>query len=109
GMNKRMVARLTSMEQPLGVMVGNALEVQESLDVLEGRGPADVVDLTVELGAEMLVLGRVATDLDDGRARMKRALSDGSAREKFGAIIEAQGGDRRVLDDRSRLPHAQKR
>jgi pyrimidine-nucleoside phosphorylase len=106
GMGKSIVARLTSMEQPLGLMVGNALEVQESLDVLEGKGPPDIVALTVELGAEMLVLGKVAKDLADGRARIERVLKDGSARETFGKIIEAQGGDRRVLDNRALLPSA---
>ncbi len=105
-MGKSIVARLTSMEQPLGLMVGNALEVQESLDVLEGKGPPDIVALTVELGAEMLVLGKVAKDLADGRARIERVLKDGSARETFGKIIEAQGGDRRVLDNRALLPSA---
>jgi pyrimidine-nucleoside phosphorylase len=106
GMGKAVVARLTSMEEPIGSFVGNALEVGESLDVLEGRGPADTIALTVELGAEMLVLGKVARDLDDGRARIRRSLQDGSAREKFGQIIAAQHGDRGVLDDRRRLPQA---
>jgi pyrimidine-nucleoside phosphorylase len=106
GMGKHMVARLTNMDQPLGALVGNSLEVIESLDVLEGKGPRDVVELTVELGAEMLVLGGVAKDVDDGRKQMTQVLGDGRAREKFGQIIEAQGGDRRVLDDRSRLPQA---
>jgi pyrimidine-nucleoside phosphorylase len=106
GMNKRVVARLTSMEEPIGRFVGNALEVAESLDVLEGKGPADTVALTVELGAEMLVLGGAAKDLDEGRARIARALQDGSAREKFGQIVAAQHGDRRVLDDRRLLPTA---
>lgn len=106
GMGKQMVARLTSMEQPLGRMVGNALEVEESIDVLCGGGPADVVDLTVELGAEMLVLGKVAGDLSDGRARITRSLQDGTARDCFRKIIEAQGGDPRVLDDKGRLPRA---
>jgi len=109
GMRKSVVARLTSMEQPIGQYVGNALEVMESLDVLEGKGPADTVALTVELGAEMLVLGRAAKDLDEGRAKIARSLQDGSAREKFGQIIAAQHGDRRVLDDRSRLPSAPKK
>ena len=106
GMGKHVVARLTSMEQPLGVLVGNALEIKESIDVLSGGGPRDIVELTVELGAEMLVLGRVAKDLDDGRARITRSLKDGSAKERFGRIIEAQRGDRRVLDDPKRLPTA---
>jgi pyrimidine-nucleoside phosphorylase len=105
-MNKRVVARLTSMEQPLGKLVGNALEVIESIEVLAGGGPADVVSLTVELGAEMLVLGRAATTLDDGRARITRALGDGSARRAFAKIIEAQRGDPRVVDDVSLLPRA---
>jgi pyrimidine-nucleoside phosphorylase len=107
-MGKRVVARLTNMDQPLGVMVGNALEVMESLDVLEGKGPRDIVELTVELGAEMLVLGGAAADLDDGRARITRTFNDGSAMRKFAQIIEAQGGDPRVTDDRKRLPHAPK-
>jgi pyrimidine-nucleoside phosphorylase len=106
GMNKKVVARLTSMQEPIGRFVGNALEVQESLDVLEGKGPADTVGLTVELGAEMLVLGRAAENLDEGRRKIRSALSDGSAREKFGQIIQSQGGDRRVLDDRRLLPRA---
>ena len=106
GMGKRVVARLTSMEQPLGALVGNALEVRESIEVLRGGGPPDIVELTVELGAEMLVLGQVANDLDDGRARITTSLRDGSALERFGRIIEAQRGDRRVLDDPRRLPTA---
>jgi pyrimidine-nucleoside phosphorylase len=109
GMGKQMVARLTSMQQPLGVMIGNALEVGETIDVLEGGGPPDIVALTVELGAEMLVLGKVGCDLDEGRARIRRALSDGSAKQKFAQIVAAQGGDPRVLDDRRLLPTAPRR
>jgi pyrimidine-nucleoside phosphorylase len=105
-MGKKVVARLTNMDQPLGHMVGNALEVQESLDILEGRGPADLVALVEELGGEMLVMGSAAKTLDEARAKIHQALQDGSAREKFGSIIEAQGGDRSVLDDRSILPKA---
>ncbi|HEY1098701.1 MAG TPA: thymidine phosphorylase, partial [Myxococcota bacterium] len=106
GMGKTIVARLTAMDEPIGRFVGNSLEVIESLDVLEGKGPQDTIDLTVELGAEMLLMGKVASDLDDGRARIRRSLQDGSAREKFGEIIAAQHGNRRVLDDRSLLPTA---
>jgi pyrimidine-nucleoside phosphorylase len=108
GMGKQVVARLTAMDEPIGRFVGNSLEVIESLDVLEGRGPADTVALTVELGAELLVMGGAAKDLDEGRATITKSLRDGSARERFGRIIEAQRGDRRVLDDRSLLPKAPK-
>jgi thymidine phosphorylase len=108
GMGKQVVARLTAMDEPIGRFVGNSLEVIESLDVLEGKGPQDTVALTVELGAEMLVMGGVAKDLDEGRAKITRSLQDGSARERFGRIIEAQHGNRRVLDDRSLLPTAPK-
>ena len=106
GMGKKVVARLTAMDEPIGRYVGNSLEVIESLDVLEGNGPKDTIALTVELGAEMLVMGGVAKDLQDGRARITKSLNDGSAREKFAEIITAQHGDRRVLDDRSLLPTA---
>ncbi len=106
GMNKRIVARLTSMEQPLGKLVGNALEVVESIEVLKGGGPSDVVALTVELGAEMLLLASVVRDLDEGRARITASLKDGSAARAFEKIIEAQKGDPRVVDDPSLLPKA---
>ena len=106
GMNKHIVARLTSMEQPLGKLVGNALEVVESIEVLCGGGPADIVELTVELGAEMLLLGKVASSLEEGRARITRSLADGSARRAFQKIIEAQRGDPRVVDDVTLLPRA---
>jgi pyrimidine-nucleoside phosphorylase len=102
-------ALLTDMDAPIGRMVGNALEVRESIDVLRGGGPADTVALTVELGAEMLVLGRAVADLDAGRAAMRRALSDGSALDLFSRVIEAQGGDPRVCDDLSRLPASRER
>ena len=71
-MGKRVVALLTSMDEPLGRTIGNALEVRESLEVLRGGGPADVVELTVRLGAEMLLLGGVALDLADGELRIRR-------------------------------------
>jgi pyrimidine-nucleoside phosphorylase/thymidine phosphorylase len=89
---KRVTAFLTDMEQPLGRMVGNAAEVQESLEVLQGRGEPDLVELTLALGGEMLVLGGVAHSWDDGRQRIARALSDGSALDRFNRCVAAQGG-----------------
>lgn len=102
-MGKKVVARLTNMEQPLGKMVGNALEVHESLDVLEGGGPEDIRSLTVELGAEMLCLGGVSPTLEQGRIDISNALDNGSALDKFRQIIEAQGGNADVVNQRDLL------
>ena len=106
---KEVRALLTNMAYPIGRGVGNALEVREIIDIMKGEGPADTLELTVELGAEMLVLGGVAKDLEKGRAAMKKVLADGRALERFAQIVEAQGGDPRVCDDPSRLPSAANR
>jgi thymidine phosphorylase len=95
---KRSVALLTRMDEPIGVAVGNANEVHESIEVLRGGGPADTRALTVALGAEMLVLGGVARDAGEGAERIARVLDDGSALERFRRIVAAQGGDPRVCD-----------
>ena len=99
------LALLTRMDAPLGRAVGNAVEVAESIEVLSGGGPADVRELTVLLGAEMLLLGGVS----GGRERLEKALGDGSARRRFAELIEAQGGDARVVDDPGRLPQPRHR
>jgi pyrimidine-nucleoside phosphorylase len=109
GHGKRVVAYLTSMEQPLGLAVGNAVEAIESFETLKGRGPADIRELTVVLGAEMLVLGGVARDLSDGRGRIARALDDGSALERMRRCVAAQGGDPRACDDYDLMPAARRR
>lgn len=103
---KRVRAVLTSMEQPLGRTVGNALEIRESIEILHGEGPEDTTELTVVLAAHMLELGGVATDLEDGRARARAVIDDGSAFEKLLEIVEAQGGDPEALRDPSKLPTA---
>ncbi|MES1165992.1 MAG: thymidine phosphorylase [Verrucomicrobiota bacterium] len=99
-------AVLSRMDQPLGDAIGNAVEVREAIDVLAGGGPPDVVDLTLRLGAEMLVLGGVARDLRDGAARMARARASGAGLERFTLGVRLQGGDPRVIDDPDRLPAA---
>ncbi|HZW34141.1 MAG TPA: thymidine phosphorylase [Isosphaeraceae bacterium] len=104
GLGKSVVALITRMDQPLGRAVGNALEVAESLDCLRGEGPADLVDLSIELAAEMVVLGGLAGSLDEARATCRRTLADGTALERFGRLIQAQGGDPRVIEDPARLP-----
>ncbi len=103
---KRVRALLTRMDQPLGHAVGNALEVAESVACLRGEGPADVMEITSTLGAHMLVLGGVARDDAEARARLEAALRSGAALAKFREIVVAQGGDGRVIDDPARLPQA---
>lgn len=103
---KKAVALITDMSQPLGEAVGNALEVREALATLHGRGPADLVELVVALGAEMLVLAGNATDAAEGARLMRSALTSGAGVEKFKEMVEAQGGDARVVDDPARLPRA---
>ena len=105
-MNRKVRALITDMSQVLGVAVGNANETWEAIEVLRGGGPADTLELTLELGAEMLVLGKVADNLEDGRTRMVRAIKDGRGLEKFRRVVEAQGGDPAALDARENLPMA---
>lgn len=97
-------AIITLMEAPLGRAVGNALEVIECLDVLKGEGPADLVDVSVELTARMLVLGGVASDRPDAERKVRSAIASGAGLDRFRQIIEGQGGDPRVVDDYRRLP-----
>ncbi|MBI3819216.1 MAG: thymidine phosphorylase [Planctomycetes bacterium] len=100
------VALLTNMDAPLGAACGNANEIAESVEILQGGGPSDVRDLTIELAAEMLMLAKAAVDLPAGRARARSAIADGAALRKFGELIQKQGGDPGVIDDPSRLPQA---
>jgi pyrimidine-nucleoside phosphorylase len=99
-------AIITAMDTPLGRAVGNALEVIECLDVLSGRGPQDLIDVSVDLTARMLVLGKVADDIADAEQQVRRAIESGAGLERFRQIIENQGGDPKVVDDYSRLPQA---
>jgi pyrimidine-nucleoside phosphorylase len=100
------VAILTNMDQPLGREIGNSCEIAESLDVLLGGGPADLVDLVYRLGAEMLLLGGAAEDAHEARARLEGAVREGRALEKLAEVVAAQGGDPRVIEDRTLLDTA---
>jgi pyrimidine-nucleoside phosphorylase len=97
-------AIISAMDTPLGRAVGNALEVIESIEVLKGGGPADLIAVSVELTARMLLLGGVASDRADAERRVRNAITSGAGFEKFRQIIETQGGDPRVVDDYSRMP-----
>jgi pyrimidine-nucleoside phosphorylase len=100
----RTEALLTAMDVPLGRMVGNALEVKESIEVLKGGGPRELRDLSLELAARMVRLGGAAANLDEARAKVRRALESGRGLEKLRQIVEAQGGEARVVDDHGLLP-----
>ncbi|MDQ6689662.1 MAG: thymidine phosphorylase [Gemmatimonadota bacterium] len=100
------VALVTAMDRPLGHACGNALEVAEAIEVLKGAGPPDLIEVTLALGAEILLLGTLAPTREGARAMMHAAIRSGKALGKFGEIITAQGGDAGVLRDPLRLPQA---
>ncbi len=100
---KKVTALLTDMDSPLGVAVGNAIETREAIDVLRGKGPADLIEITLALGAEMLLLGGKAEDERHARVVMQQAIDSGDAARTMERMIEAQKGDPRVVNDPSRL------
>jgi len=101
---KRAVAVLSSMEQPLGHAVGNAVEVAEAIAVLRGEGPTDVREVCLTVAAHMLWLGGVVSDPQEGRRKAEELLGSGAALEKFRQLVAAQGGDASIVDDPKRLP-----
>jgi pyrimidine-nucleoside phosphorylase len=102
-------ALITAMDAPLGRAVGNALEVIESIDILKGQGSPDLVDVSVELTARMLVMGKIADDRPSAERLVRGAIASGEGLERFRRIIEMQGGDPHIVDDYRRLPSAPER
>jgi len=105
-MGKQVVALITDMDQPLGNMIGNALEVVEVVEVLRGGGPEDLRELCLELAGWMLQLGGVSDTVAEGRQQSDKLLSSGKALDTFRRMVELQGGEPRVVDDAKRLPQA---
>jgi pyrimidine-nucleoside phosphorylase len=105
-MGKKVIALVTDMNQPLGRKIGNALEVDESLDVLHGAGPPDLRELCDELAAWMFALTGRTAGVAEGRVLAAEMIASGRARDTFREIIRAQGGDPAVVDDPGRLPRA---
>ena len=108
-MGKKMVALITDMDQPLGLKVGNALEVEECIEVMNGNGPADLREVSVELAAWMFYLADRTPSVDEGRALADKLVRDKSALKKFREIVVQQGGDPGAIDDPKRLPQADHR
>jgi pyrimidine-nucleoside phosphorylase len=105
-MGKKVVALITDMNQPLGRMAGHSNEIAECIDVLGGGGPADLVELSLELSAWMFFLGDRTKSLDEGRLLAEAMISTGEAKEKFKQAISLQGGNERIVDDPQLLPQA---
>jgi pyrimidine-nucleoside phosphorylase len=102
-MGKKVVALITGMDQPLGRMAGHSNEVVESIEVLRGRGPADLRDLSLDLSAWMFCLGERTKTVEEGRRLAETMIVTGQALEKFRQGIRLQGGDERVIDEPERL------
>ena len=105
-MGKKVTALITAMDQPLGRTVGNALEMMESLEILRGQGPADSTELTLLLGAEMLVLAGVVPTPSAARTLLLRKVESGEALEVFMKMVRMHGGKTDVLEDPRRFPVA---
>ncbi len=106
GADRKTIAVVSDMDQPLGCAVGNALEVREAIDTLNGNGPEDFVELCMTLGSYMLVAGGKAATKDDAEAILTEVVRNGSALDKLAEFVEAQGGDRELVYHPERLTQA---
>lgn len=100
------MAIISDMSQPLGYAIGNSLEIKEAIETLRGHGPDDLTELCLVLGSQMVVLGGGAKTLDEARVMLEKVIENGKALTLFGDLIEAQGGNRAVVEDLSLLPTA---
>ena len=103
---RQTMAVISDMSQPLGLAIGNALEIKEAIDTLKGHGPADLVELCLTLGSQMVHLAGIGNNLAEARLLLEENLNNGKALEKFKEFVASQGGDASVIDHPERLPHA---
>ncbi|WP_315114655.1 pyrimidine-nucleoside phosphorylase [uncultured Clostridium sp.] len=101
------VAVISDMDQPLGLAIGNALEVKEAIDTLKGEGPEDLYELSLTLGSHMVVLAGKAKDDKEARTMLIETVKSGRALEKLKEFVKAQGGDESVIDDTEKLAKAE--
>jgi len=105
-LNRKVIALIGDMDQPLGQAIGNALEVKEAIETLHGRGPADFAEHCLVVASHMLHVGEKVSSVEEGRALAEKLLADGSGYRKFLELVLAQGGDVEQVDRPERLPHA---
>ncbi len=103
---RQMAAIISEMDQPLGRAVGNALEVKEAIETLQGNGPEDLVELVLTLGSHMVAAAKKANSVEEAREKLARSLKDGSAFEVFKQFIAAQGGCLEEVIHPEKLPTA---
>jgi len=103
---RKAVAMISDMNQPLGIAVGNILEVKEAIDTLQGRGPGSFVEHCLDVAEQMLILGEAGADDGEAREKAEKALEDGSAWQKFLDLVKAQGGDLSYVEDPDKFPKA---
>ncbi|MCC3358243.1 pyrimidine-nucleoside phosphorylase [Bacillus sp. REN16] len=100
------MAIISDMSQPLGFAIGNALEVKEAIDTLKGEGPADLQELCLVLGSQMVLLAKKANSLEEARALLEESVKTGKALETFKIFLQSQGGDASIVDAPEKLPQA---
>jgi pyrimidine-nucleoside phosphorylase len=103
---RKAIAVVSNMDQPLGNTVGNALEVREAIDTLNGKGPADFTELVMTLGSYMLIAGGKADKEETARKMLTQVMEDGSALHKLAEFVKAQGGDESYVYEPEKLPCA---
>lgn len=103
---RQTMAVISDMSQPLGLAIGNSLEVKEAIDTLRGEGPEDLNELVLTLGSQMVVLAKKADTLDEAREKLIEVMKNGKALEKFKEFLENQGGDSSIVDQPEKLPQA---
>lgn len=99
-LGRQTIAVLSNMSQPLGRAVGNSLEILEVADALQGKGPNDLMEVSLELGAWMLVAGEVVADVETGKERLRQSLESSAAWKKFLDLLAEQGGDAQAVAER---------
>lgn len=104
--NRQTMAIISDMSQPLGLAIGNSLEIKEAIDALNGQGPEDLMEMVYVLGSQMVVLAKKAETLEEARKMLEEAIQSGAAIEKFKVMVRNQGGDASVIDHPEKLPQA---